>query len=102
MALAIHSARYLFSVLQQALTARTPRHFHISSILRQALLDWVDLLHNLTVMPVPIALTVPHAPHYWAVSDASGIGLGGFWLPSSITQDTQPCAWRLPLPDSLQ
>jgi hypothetical protein len=102
MALAINSAHYLFSVLQQALTACTPYRFRISALLHQVLLDWVDLLHNLNVTPVPIALMVPHAPHYWAASDASGIGLGGFWLPSSITQDTQPCTWRLPLPDSLQ
>jgi len=40
MAFAIHSAKYLFSILQSALQRATTRRFHITAILRAALHDW--------------------------------------------------------------
>ena len=93
MTLAIHSTRYLFSILQHALTQRA-RRFRINKLTRQALQDWKDIVNQLHTCPVPITMVVPHAPHYWAAMDASKEGIGGFWLPSNITPEAQPCAWR--------
>jgi hypothetical protein len=46
-------------------------------------------------------MVVPHAPHYWAATDASKEGIGGFWLPSNITPDQQPCVWRHKFEDTI-
>jgi hypothetical protein len=99
--LAIHSSKYLFSILQHALTHASHRRFCITSLLKQPLLDCDTLLHQLASVPVLIAMTVPHAPHYWGATDASREGLGGFWLPSTLAPDTPPCMWRYRLPRTL-
>jgi hypothetical protein len=49
--------------------------------MRQALHDWTDLLYMLQTLPVPIAMLVPTAPHYWAATDASKEGMEGFGYP---------------------
>jgi len=102
MTLAIHSTQYMFCALQYPLLATTSHRFRIPGLARQALHDWNDLLTTLQRHPVPIAMVIPHAPHYWAASDASGVGMGGFWMPSNITKDTQPCIWRYQLPDTIK
>ena len=99
--LAVHSSKYLFSILQHALARVSSRRFRITSLLKAALRDWVTLLQQLTAVPVPIAMTVPHAPHFWGATDASREGLGGFWLPSTLAPNTPPCAWRYRLPHDL-
>jgi hypothetical protein len=96
MALAIHSAKYLFCILQQGLLKAKHRRFRLTALIRAALLDWITLLHTLHDHPVPIAALVPHAPHYCAAVDASGNGMGGFWVPTTLTTDIQPYAWRHP------
>jgi hypothetical protein len=102
MTLAIHSAKYLFSILHHVLRGARHRRFRITTLIKHALQDWVHLLQTLHSHPVPIVMTVPHAPHYWAATDASIKGMGGFWLPSNITQDSQPCVWRYPFHDEIQ
>jgi hypothetical protein len=102
MALAIHSAKYLFSALQYPLVHSSKRRFRIPAIAKSALHDWKVLLHSLGSHPVPITMTVPHAPHFWAATDASVQGLGGFWLPATITNDSQPYVWRHKLPSDIQ
>jgi hypothetical protein len=99
--LAVHSSKYLFSILQHALTRSSNRRFRIISLLRTALRDWVALLQQLASVPVPLAMTVPHAPHYWGATDASREGLGGFWLPSTLAPNHPPCVWRYRLPQQL-
>jgi hypothetical protein len=101
MTLAIHSTRYLFSILQFALTKATTRRFRLSTLTKQALRDWQILLKHLQTCAVPITMVVPHAPHYWAATDASKEGIGGFWLPSNITPDQQPCVWRHKFSDTI-
>jgi hypothetical protein len=102
MALAIHSAKYLFSVLQHGLLPTDRRRVRLSSLIHQALHDWIDLLHTLHHHPVPITMLVPHAPHYLAAVDASIHGMGGFWLPTTLTTDHTPCIWRYPFDTALQ
>jgi hypothetical protein len=101
MTLALHSSKLLFSILQQRLLNHN-RRLRITALQRQALRDWLHLVNTLSQYPVPIAALVPHAPHYVAMSDASGAGLGGCWFPTTLVADTQPCAWRLALPPQLQ
>jgi hypothetical protein len=102
MMLAIHKAQYFFTALQYPLVASHSRRFRIPALARQALYNWTNLLHHLELHPVPIAMIVPHAPHFFAASDASLHGLGGFWMPSNISRDKQPYVWRHALPADIQ
>jgi len=102
MALALHSSKYLFSVLQTPLQRSTTRRCRLNSFLKQSLRGWIFVLNSLADHPIPIATLVPQAPHYWAATDASSQGLGGFWLPTTLVPDGQPVAWRLALPPDLK
>jgi hypothetical protein len=101
-ALALHSAKYLFSILQHQLVTATSRRFRIKTLTRQTLHEWARLIHNIRDHPIPIRTLVPHAPHYWAATDASLQGMGGFWLPATTAPDTQPWLWRFPFPKTWQ
>lgn len=96
MALAIRRAQYLFCILQQGLVNSTGRRFCITNLIKHALQDWMSLLRTLHTTPVPISMLVPHAPHYFAAANASLHGMGGYWLPTTLTSDSQPCIWRHP------
>jgi hypothetical protein len=102
MALAIHSAKYLFCILQQGLGNSTKRRIRLNSLIKHTLLDWVALLQSLHSLPVPITMLVPHAPQYWATADASIQGMGGLWLPTTLTRDRQPYVWRQAFPPHIQ
>jgi hypothetical protein len=99
-AMALHSAKYLFSILQHQLITANSRRFRIKTLTRQTL--WARLIRNIRDNPIPIRTLVPHAPHYWAATDASLQGMGGFWLPASTAPDTQPWLWRFPFPNTWQ
>jgi hypothetical protein len=101
MAMAIHSAKYLFCILQHGLTQNSARRFRLSSLIKYALRDWQQLVTELHQRPVPITMLVPHAPHYWAAVDASARGMGGLWLPTTLTVDRQPYIWRHKFPASI-
>jgi hypothetical protein len=102
MALALHSSKYLFSTLQTPLQRSNTRRFRLNSLLKQSLRDWMALLNSMTSLPIPIATLVPRAPHYWAATDASSQGLGGFWFPTTLVTDGQPVAWRLALSPNIK
>jgi hypothetical protein len=93
MAMALHSTKYLFSILQHALKKPTAHHIHLSALTKQALADWHILLN---ATPVLIVTLVPHAPHYYAAADALSARMGGFWMPMTLTTDNQPYIWRYP------
>jgi hypothetical protein len=101
MTLALHSSQHLFSALQHQLNSSGPR-FRISQLSKRALADWQVMARQLVSHPVSITSLVPHAPHYVGATDASLQGMGGFWLPTVLTHDTQPCAWRSPFPTGIQ
>jgi len=56
---AIHSARYLFSILHHHLAQHTTRRKRLTVVTRQALLDWQTLLFQLGSTPMPIVHLVP-------------------------------------------
>jgi hypothetical protein len=101
MVLALHSSKHMFSVLQHLLLNTNKRRLYISRHIRQTLHQWQQMVHRLHHQPVPIAALVPHAPHYYSVVDASAQGMGGFWLPTTLTDDSQPYVWRIPFPKTL-
>jgi len=99
---ALHSAKYLFSVLHQHLVDHQHRCHRLTALPRQALIDWLHMLNNLGSTPVPIAYLVPQAPHVLAATDASRDGMGGFWLPTCLKPGDVPFAWRYKWPDSIK
>jgi hypothetical protein len=99
---AIHSSKYLFSILQHLLRNTKARRLRLTTLTKQALTMWLQAIQDSNNTPVPITTLIPHAPHYYAAVDASGQGMGGFWLPTTLTTDTQPVAWRHPWTDSIR
>jgi len=100
MTLALHSSVHLFSMLQSVWHQRTCK-MHIMKLARQALTDWKAMATDIAMRPVPIVSLVPHAPHYLSATDASSFGMGGWWLPTTLTSDSQPCIWRTSLPHTI-
>jgi len=98
--LALHSSPYLFSILQTPLTKNTHR-FWLTRMLKLALQDWTNLIHHMSLRPVHITSVAPHAPHYVTSVNSSSGGMRGWWLPTILTNDAQPCIWRSPFPVSL-
>ncbi len=98
---ALHSAKYLFSILHRVLANKPGRRFRISSLTKRALQDWVTLLNNISRHPVPIAHLIPHAPHFYAATDASKDGMGGVSFSTILTDDAPPMAWRYKWPESI-
>jgi hypothetical protein len=64
--------------------------------------DWQLLAQMLHSYPVPITTLVPRTPTYLGSVDVSGIGLGGFWVPTSHGSLATPLVFRVPLPIALQ
>jgi hypothetical protein len=93
---AIHSSKYMFSVLQSLLTQACSRRLRLTALAKSTLKTWITLLQSIHIRPVPITQLVPHAPHYYAATDASAAGMGGYWMPTNLTTDSQPIAWRYP------
>ena len=103
MALAIPAAGYLFSTLQYPLSRPAgSKRIRLSPIIKATLLDWASLAAQLATHPMHISRVVPTAPTYVGACDASGSGMGGIWLPTSLTQEhPSPLVWRAPFPPSL-
>jgi hypothetical protein len=103
MSTAIKGASYLFSILQHVLVDQpTARRLRLSSLVRRSLEDWQQIATSLATNPVPIASLVPRPPHYIGSVDASGFGVGGFWVPTSIGALTRPLLFRYPFPPYIQ
>ena len=96
MSTAIKGASYLFSILQSTLTQQPgSKRLRLSPLVHRSLQDWQALAQQLTECPVPIASLVPRAPHYVGAVDASGTGIGGFWLPSNFgSPHARPIVFR--------
>jgi hypothetical protein len=92
----------MFSVLQSLLTQACSRRLRLTALSKSTLATWLTLLHSIHIRPVPITQLVPHAPHYYAATDTSAEGMGGYWMPTNLTTDSQPVAWRHPWDLSLR
>jgi len=105
MALAIPGARYLFSILQHVLIDQPhSSRLRLKPLVLQALQDWTRLATALTTCPTPIQTLVPTPPTFLGAVDASGAGLGGFYMatPYEPYQQAQPIIFRVPFPIHVQ
>jgi hypothetical protein len=99
MAMVIPGAKYLFSILQHVLVDQPhSRRLRLSSLVQNSLQDWIHLANALLKYPMPIASLVPRAPHYIGAVDASGTGIGGYWLPTSVGHLRHPLAFHVRFP----
>ena len=99
---AIRGASYLFSILQSLLTdnpnaSRLRLHAHVQAALR----DWYHLTTSMADNPVNITSLVPCAPSTIGCVDASGDGIGGFWLPT-CHGNASPTVFRLAFPPHIK
>jgi len=99
-ALALPSAKFIFSVLQHALLDQTASRIRLNKTLRTALADWRVLLSDL-LQPVSLYHVVPTAPTMIAGCDASKDGMGGFIMDLTRAEHP-PIAWRYPFPNAIQ
>jgi hypothetical protein len=103
MSVAIKGAAYLFSILQSILVDQpTAKRVHLGPLIHASLADWQHLAHTLHTHPVPISSLVPRAPTFLGAVDASGAGIGGFWVPSAAGPQSSPIVFRVPFPAAVQ
>jgi hypothetical protein len=99
MALAFPSAKFHFSLLQNALVTQKGPRIRLTTLLRQAFRDWNALIVQLA-HPTPLLSLVPRAPDVITACDASAHGMGGWiWAPH---QRSPLLLWRIPLPVHIQ
>ncbi len=98
--IAILTAKFIFSVLQHALVDQHTQRIKINKSLKIALADWHVLQYTL-LRPASLYHLVPTAPTMLAGCDASGEGMGGFFLDLGDSQPT-PIAWRYQFPTHIQ
>ena len=99
---ALHSSRYLFSILQHALSDHSAKRLRLNKLIKCALHDWLQLATSAARIPAPIAALVPTAPHAIGATDACAAGMGGFWLPTAIHPTPfPPMIWRAPFPPTV-
>ena len=102
MVLALPGCEGLFSQLQAELQQHrrlSPRRsFPLSAATVTCLQHWLLLAQSLANRPTFLVDIVPGPPHYVGTCDASGTGMGGVWLPTSLAQSATPFVWRMPFP----
>jgi hypothetical protein len=94
---ALYGAEHLFSLLQHVLTDQLRPRLRLSPLIKESLEDWLHLARTAVAHPVPLHTLVPRKPTILSATDASGMGMGGFWL-----SPTQRCLWRAPFPTSVR
>jgi hypothetical protein len=94
---ALYGAKHLFSILQDALIAHPGPRIRLTHLVKVILRDWLHLATTASHHPVPIHTVVPQPPTCIAATDASRLGLGGFWITPN-----ENVLWRVPLPHSIQ
>jgi hypothetical protein len=102
MAPVICGASYLFSILQHILVDQlNASGLCLGPLVHLALHDWQTLALTLHTHPTPITALTPCAPCYLGPVDASGLGLGGFWIPSTFGHPFHPFVFRHPFPHDI-
>ncbi len=104
MAMALHSTKYLFSILQHVLVDQHGPRIRINNLVRQSLRDWLAIANDVAAHPVPLSQLVPAAPTFIGATDASKAGMGGFWIPtySESPPSLAPFIWRAHFPPAVQ
>jgi hypothetical protein len=98
MVLAIPGGRGLFSQLQSVLVhsvdAKPSDRLRLSPAVHDQLADLRWLASELASRPTRWAEIVDSTPTFLGTVDASGLGMGGTWLP--VADGLAPLCWRLP------
>jgi hypothetical protein len=97
---ALYGAAHLFSILQYALTDTTTKRIRITPLIKAVLRDWEHLASHIHHNPAPLHTLVPTQPNVVAATDASLLGMGGFWRP--LQHPAQNFLWRAPFPPEVQ
>jgi hypothetical protein len=84
--------------LQHAFTDQHGRRIHLTNLIRATLQDWLTLATTEHSTPVPLHTVVPHPPHIIGATDASKIGMGGFYVTMTAA-GPQHYLWRAPFPN---
>jgi hypothetical protein len=104
MVLAIPGGRGLFSQLQSVLLhAHDPKpndRLRLSQPVHDQLNDFRWLANELRARPTRWAEIVDSAPTFLGTVDASGVGMGGTWIPTNPSM--APLLWRHPFHQSIQ
>jgi hypothetical protein len=86
MATAIPGAKHQFSLLQNVLVDQpNAKRVRLNPIVHASIQGWLSLATTLTSNPQPISALVPANPEFIGAVDASGQGLGGFWISNTNT-----------------
>jgi hypothetical protein len=97
---ALYGAAHLFSILQYALTDTATNRIRLTPLIKAVLRDWIHLASHIHHNPAPLHTLVPTKPTIVAATDASLLGMGGFWLP--LQQPARHFLWRAPFPQAVQ
>ena len=101
MVLALPGGRGLFSTLYTGYSeGNATNRLRITGPLRDAILDFRDLAHDLQARPTRLGEIVDTIPVAYGTADASGQGMGGTWL--SADTEFPPLLWRTPFPRNVQ
>jgi hypothetical protein len=93
--LGIPGGKGLFSPIYNAMKG-DPDPIVISPWLKQALQDWLIILHRIASRPMSVLELHPGPPAFIGYVDASGFGAGRVWI--SGTDHIPLIAWRMPFP----
>ena len=100
---AIHSSKYYFSILQHAMSDQQRPRIWLSKLVHSVLATWQAMARSITKQPAPLTMLVPTAPMAIGASDASGDGMGGFWLATDLHHTPfRPTVWRASFPDHVK
>ena len=99
---AVPGGKGLFSVLQVALQQATSTKVVLTAPVRACLQEWNLLAASLASRPTSLEELVPTPPQFVGSCDASKLGMGGVWLPTSLYPSATPYVWRAPFPLPVQ
>ena len=102
MSIGIPGSRGLFSLLQEGLRHTDKYRLRITPEMRDQLADFEHLASTLRDRPTELAELVTDHPIAVGPHDASGLGMGGVWLPSTTQSNIRPTLWREPFPRHIQ
>lgn len=104
MAVALHSTKYFFSILQHAMVDQHGPRIRINNLVHQSLQDWLTIASNIAYQPVLLSQLVPAASTFIGATGASKEGMDGFWFPTSsaLQPPPAPIIWCAPFPPSIQ
>jgi len=87
---AIHSSKYYFSILQNAMSDQQRPRIRLSKLVHSVLATWQAMARSITKQPAPLTMLVPTAPMAIGASDASGDGMVGVLARDGPSPHTVP------------